>query len=76
MERLVADLRDVNGALWRIEDEIRECERKKDFGREFIGLARSVYIQNDRRAAIKRSVNELAGSRLFEEKSYADYEAA
>ena len=54
-----------------IEDEIRLCERDEDFGPRFIALARSVYGSNDRRAALKRQINELLGSRLLEEKSYA-----
>jgi hypothetical protein len=76
LAQLTRELRAVNLALWTIEDEIRECERRKDFGGQFISLARSVYQQNDRRAAIKRSINELINSRLVEEKSYAGYEAA
>jgi hypothetical protein len=66
-------LRAVNGELWDIEDAIRECERRADFGEAFVGLARSVYRTNDERAALKRLINELAGSRLVEEKSYAPY---
>lgn len=69
----VADLKTVNEQLWRIEDEIRDCEREGDFGSRFIALARSVYRTNDRRAAIKRRINDLLGSDLIEEKSYADY---
>ena len=59
--------------LWDIEDAIREKERAKTFDQEFIEIARSVYMQNDRRAAIKREINELLGSSLVEEKSYSDY---
>ncbi|HWY85280.1 MAG TPA: DUF6165 family protein [Gemmataceae bacterium] len=73
LDRLTALLKEVNMALWRIEDEIREQERAKDFGPVFIELARAVYLKNDRRAELKRSINELAGSRLVEEKSYARY---
>jgi hypothetical protein len=73
LDRLAALLKEVNMALWRIEDEIREQERAKDFGPVFIELARAVYLKNDRRAELKRSINELAGSRLVEEKSYARY---
>lgn len=76
LDELVAELEEVNRTLWRVEDAIRDCERKKEFGPDFISLARSVYRENDRRAAIKRSINELTGSRLIEEKLYADYEAA
>jgi predicted nucleic acid-binding Zn-ribbon protein len=73
LTRLTAELRSVNEALWRIEDDIRECERAKDFGARFVQLARSVYITNDRRAALKREINELLGSRIVEEKLYASY---
>jgi hypothetical protein len=71
--RLATELKAVNEALWRIEDEVRLCERDEDFGPRFIALARSVYRTNDRRAALKRQVNALLGSRLIEEKSYASY---
>jgi hypothetical protein len=70
---LTAQLKQINEALWDIEDAIRDCEREQDFGPEFIKLARSVYHSNDRRAALKRQVNELLGSKLVEEKSYAAY---
>lgn|SRR5262249_37673590 len=70
LTQFTAELRKVNEALWDIEDAIRVCEHNKDFGPRFIELARSVYHQNDRRAALKRSVNELLGSKLLEEKSY------
>ena len=66
-------LRLVNETLWQIEDDIRDCERAKDFGPRFIEVARSVYINNDERAAIKRQINEALGSELVEEKSYSDY---
>lgn len=68
---LVARLQAVNEALWAIEDAIREREAEADFGAEFIALARAVYTQNDRRAAIKREINDVLGSELVEEKSYA-----
>jgi len=67
---LTRELRQVNEALWTIEDDIRECEAKGDFGPRFVALARSVYKYNDRRAALKRRINELLGSELIEEKSY------
>jgi len=57
--------------LWNIEDEIRICEKAGDFGQKFVELARSVYQQNDRRSAIKRQINDLLGSAIVEEKSYA-----
>lgn len=71
---LTADIKKVNEALWEIEDDIRDCERDKDFGPRFVELARSVYKTNDRRAALKRDINTLLGSELVEEKSYQSYE--
>lgn len=71
---LKSELRAINEALWRIEDEIRDCERRGDFGRTFIDLARSVYRTNDRRAAVKRQIDEVMGSEFVEEKSYAPYD--
>jgi hypothetical protein len=56
-----------------IEDDIRECERAKDFGPRFVELARAVYFTNDARATTKRKINDLLGSELVEEKSYAPY---
>lgn len=67
------ELRAVNARLWEIEDEIRDCERRGDFGPRFIELARSVYRTNDRRSALKREINALSGSTLVEEKSYKPY---
>jgi len=70
---LTQALKSVNEQLWEIEDDIRDCERGKDFGDTFIALARAVYKTNDERARLKREINELLGSRLVEEKSYAAY---
>ena len=70
---LVEELSAINGALWQIEDDIRDCERTQDFGPKFIELARSVYKTNDRRAAVKRAINEALGSTIIEEKSYSAY---
>lgn len=70
---LIDQLRRVNAALWDIEDEIRDCERQRDFGSRFIELARAVYHTNDQRAAFKRDLNDLLGSELVEEKSYQPY---
>jgi hypothetical protein len=70
VEPLMAALRAVNESLWEIEDRIRQKEAKQEFDDEFIALARSVYQTNDRRAALKRAVNEALGSDLIEEKSY------
>ncbi len=65
----------INGALWQIEDDIRDCERDGDFGPRFVDLARAVYRTNDRRADVKKRINLLLGSALVEEKSYSDYGA-
>jgi Flp pilus assembly protein TadD len=73
LDRLTRELKAVNEKLWTIEDEIRECERDENFGPRFIELARSVYHTNDRRAALKRQIDDLLGSRLVEEKSYEQY---
>ncbi len=67
------DLYVINGDLWVIEDDIRDCENAKNFGEDFIRLARAVYIANDRRADVKKKINRLLGSTLIEEKSYADH---
>jgi Family of unknown function (DUF6165) len=68
-----AELKRINEALWEIEDEIRLKEADADFGPRFIELARAVYVTNDERAAVKRRINDLLGSEIVEEKSYADY---
>ena len=73
LARLTTSLKDVNETLWVIEDDIRDCERASDFGEVFVQLARRVYITNDKRAALKREINDLLGSRLVEEKSYQPY---
>lgn len=67
-------LYEINARLWDIEDAIREKEAKKAFDQEFIELARSVYINNDQRAAVKREINLKYGSDLVEEKSYTSYQ--
>ena len=66
-------LQDVNERLWDIEDPIRDKEAKQTFDRDFIELARAVYVCNDERAAIKKRINLQLGSRLIEEKSYKQY---
>ena len=63
----------INSKLWDIEDDIRECERKKLFDQSFIDLARSVYFTNDERAKVKNDINKTFGSELVEVKSYEDY---
>ena len=76
-ESAIADqrrqLKNVNEALWKIEDDIRDLERARDFGEQFIELARAVYFTNDKRAALKKEINLALGSRYVEEKSYRDY---
>ena len=64
---------EVNSTLWKIEDEIRDCEKNKKFDQKFIELARSVYITNDKRAEIKLEINNKFGSKLVEVKSYVKY---
>lgn len=70
LSELIAELKQINQTLWEIEDQIRICERRSDFGDHFITLARAVYKTNDRRAAVKRRINDLLGSHFKEEKSY------
>jgi len=71
---LKKELKKVNEQLWKIEDDIRLKEHNKEFDKEFIELARSVYITNDHRCDIKRRINECFGSYLMEEKEYTKYE--
>jgi hypothetical protein len=63
----------INTELWKIEDDIRKKESQKEFDQEFINLARSVYITNDKRADIKKKINIKYGSNFIEEKSYKKY---
>lgn len=67
------ELAKINGELWNIEDWIRDCEREKRFDKEFVELARSVYVTNDKRSEVKKIINILTSSGLVEEKSYKDY---
>jgi len=67
------NLININSKLWNIEDDIRECERKKLFDQTFIDLARSVYFTNDERAKLKNDINKTFGSELVEVKSYEEY---
>jgi hypothetical protein len=69
----MTDLTKVNKTLWDIEDQIRIKEANKEFDQEFIELARSVYITNDKRFEIKNQINQKSNSNLKEEKSYAKY---
>ncbi len=67
------NLININSKLWNIEDDIRECERKKLFDQTFIDLSRSVYFTNDERAKVKNDINKIFGSELVEVKSYEEY---
>jgi hypothetical protein len=73
IEALKRELHQINETLWDVEDCLRACERKQTFGEEFISLARAVYKTNDRRAELKRRINEISGSALWEIKSHAPY---
>ena len=70
LDALGAELKRVNAKLWDVEDAIRECDARGDFGDHFIELARAVYRFNDERARLKKAINVESGSRLVEEKSY------
>ena len=73
LAHLTAELKHINQTLWQVEDVLRDCERRRDFGPTFIQLARSVYRHNDHRATLKRRINQRLGCSLLEEKSYAPY---
>jgi uncharacterized protein YukE len=73
VQRIHNELKEINEALWVIEDDIRDKERLGEFDDRFVELARSVYFTNDRRAAAKKELNVHLGSDIVEEKSYQDY---
>jgi len=73
IQGLHAQLKQINEALWEIEDDIRDKERAKEFDDRFIELARAVYVTNDRRSQVKKELNLHLGSDIVEEKSYQDY---
>ena len=73
IQKYLDELININSKLWKIEDELRENERKKNFDQEFIELARSVYFINDQRSQIKYKINKKFGSQIIEVKSYAKY---
>ena len=75
LDGLKQELKSINGALWDIENRTRAKEAAKTFDAEFIELTRSVYLNNDKRAGIKRRINELLNSGLIEEKQYTPYTA-
>ena len=73
INKFLLKLVNINSKLWDIEDDIRECERKKLFDQSFIDLARSVYFTNDERAKVKNDINKTFRSELVEVKSYEEY---
>jgi hypothetical protein len=73
LDALGTELKRVNAKLWDVEDSIRECDARGDFGDNFIELARAVYRFNDERARLKKAINVESGSRLVEEKSYKSF---
>ena len=70
---LINNLKELNKHIWEIEDNIRIKESNQEFDKEFIQLARSVYKENDKRASIKKEINQKYNSDLVEEKSYNNY---
>ena len=73
LTNLYKKLKSVNLKLWKIEDNIRDCERKRNFGKIFIKLARGVYFTNDERSRFKNKINNLTKSNISEVKSYKKY---
>jgi len=73
-ENFYLQLLETNTELWEIEDNIRILEKEKNFGEEFIQLARDVYYTNDKRFNIKSEINSFFGSDVVEEKEYIEYE--
>ena len=73
IEKLYLKLKETNLKLWKIEDEIRACEKNSDFKESFIKLARSVYFNNDTRSSLKLSINQKLGSNIIEVKEYTKY---
>ena len=73
IQNYLDSLIEINSKLWVIEDDIRDCERKKKFDQTFIDLARSVYFTNDKRSEVKLEINKKFGSKIIEIKSYEEY---
>ena len=73
IKELFDEIKKVNLNLWIIEDKIRICEKNKNFGKEFIELSRSVYLNNDKRSKIKLEINKILGSNIREIKQYVSY---
>ena len=70
---LYKNLKEINEKLWKIEDEIRLCEKNSDFKVKFIQLARNVYFTNDKRSKTKSEINKIVGSNIKEVKQYTEY---
>ena len=73
IEDLFKSLKNINLKLWNVEDRLRICEKNKEFGKEFIELAREVYFNNDKRSKIKSEINKILGSNIREVKQYVNY---
>ena len=73
IKELFNSIKVINIKLWNIEDELRACEKNKDFGKNFIELARGVYFNNDKRSKIKSEINKILGSNIREVKQYVNY---
>ena len=73
IQNYLDSLIEINSKLWVIEDDIRDCERKKKFDQTFVDLARSVYFTNDKRSEVKLEINKKFGSKIIEVKSYEEY---
>ena len=73
VKEYIENLITINSKLWKIEDDIRDCERNNQFDQKFINLARSVYFTNDERSKLKLEINQKFGSELIEVKSYEKY---
>ena len=73
IKELFNSIKVINIKLWNVEDELRVCEKNKDFGKNFIELAREVYLNNDKRSKIKSEINKILGSNIREVKQYVNY---
>ena len=73
IKELFSSIKVINIKLWNVEDELRVCEKNKDFGKNFIELAREVYLNNDKRSKIKSEINKRLGSNIKEVKQYVNY---
>ena len=73
IKELFSSIKVINIKLWNVEDKLRVCEKNKDFGKNFIGLAREVYFNNDKRSKIKSEINKILGSNIREVKQYVNY---